>query len=241
MTSTTETSRHDKLDKVRKLLRLAEQAGTPEEAEAATARAMALAAQHGIDAAVVGAADDHAGDPIEHVTIKFRGTYTYGRARIWGWLAFAMDLASFETGTARRVESVTAYGRRSDLERWQLLAASLELQGQRALASARCPWDADSGAFRRSFWQAFASRAVSRWRELQERARADAGPGVGIVLADRKAAARRALDAEHGEMENERARRLGSRAGVLAGAAAGDAADLGQERVGAGGLLVLEA
>ena len=77
------------LGRIRKLLARAERAGTPEEAQAYTDKAVELMARHGIDMALLAAAEPGC-DEIGATRVEVADPYSAGKARLLGWTASAL-------------------------------------------------------------------------------------------------------------------------------------------------------
>ncbi|MDN5914027.1 MAG: DUF2786 domain-containing protein [Pseudonocardia sp.] len=227
-----------RLDRVRKLLAKAERAGTPDEAEIYTANALELMARHGIDDAVLAAADPvRTTDRIGSVRIEIDDPYSAGKARLLGWTASALRCRwVMHDAWGGRVPAVTVFGFDSDRERAELLYTSLLLQAARPLAELRPPRPDESvAAYRRSWLYGFAARIHERLREAEGRAVRDrdaeatapeAGSSTALVLADRSDQVDQAYAAEFPSLR--RARRPSvSGSGYRRGADAADRADLG--------------
>lgn len=228
-----------RLDRVRKLLAKAERAGTPDEAEIYTAKAVELMARHGIDDAVLSAADPlRSADRIGSVRIEIDDPYSAGKARLLGWTASALRCRwVMHDARGGRVPAVTVFGFDSDRERAELLYTSLLLQAARPLAELRPPRPEESvSAYRRSWLYGFAARIHERLREAQSRAvrerddeatdAAGTGGSTALVLSDRSDRVDRAYAEEFPSLR--RARRPSvSGTGYRHGADAADRADLG--------------
>ncbi|ANY10476.1 hypothetical protein AFB00_28220 [Pseudonocardia sp. HH130630-07] len=234
-----------RLDTIRKLLAKAERAGTPDEAEIYTDKAVQMMARHGVDEAVLAATGgDRRADPIGRVRIPVDDPYSGAKARLLGWTAAALRcrwvMHDHRNG---RVGAVTLFGHRSDTERAELLYTSLLLQISAQVAGVRPPHPGESvAAFRRSWIFGFASRIHQRLTEAEQAAVAEAeqaavaeagdrrggaaGPSVELVLADRGDRVDRAYAEEFGALPRARRPQV-SGSGHRHGAAAADRADLG--------------
>lgn len=233
----------DKLEVVRKLLAKADRAATPQEAASYTGKALWMCARHGIDAALVAAADPGR-DELGAQRVEVHEPYSAGKARLLAWTAIALRCrAVLHQARGGRVDAVTVYGFAADRERVELLYSSLLLQVSTQLTAQRPPRSGESlAAYRRSWLHGFAVRVHRRLVEA-ERAAAEAGPTptagdshpraeLSVVLADRAEQVRRGFAATFPELDRARGRSL-SGSGFGAGAAAGDRADLGDGRLGA--------
>ena len=137
----------DKLDTVRKLLAKAEGAATVAEAETYTAKAVELMARHGIDAALLAAADPGR-DAIGPLRIGMQDPYSAGKARLLGWTAQALGCRWVMHGAwGGKVAAVTVFGHASDRERAEMLYTSLLLQATAQLvrAAAAATWRVGGG------------------------------------------------------------------------------------------------
>lgn len=224
------------MDRVRALLTQAEHPNTSaEEAEAFTAKAAALIARYGIDAAML--ADR--GETRETVTSRrFDHGAPYGREKSGLLSAVARSLRcySIQHGWGRTITHNTIFGFPSDLERVAVLYSSLLIQAQRDVARAYVPWGENVAAFRRSWWVGFAA-AVGKRLSSAERAAAtdtdeptDGGRSVALVLVDRKSQVDAAVAAAFPKLNKGRRRQL-SGSGMRDGYQAGQRADLGDRKV----------
>jgi hypothetical protein len=232
----------EKLDTVRKLLAKAERAATVAESETYTAKAVELMARHGIDAALLAAAEPGR-DEIGPLRIAMQDPYSAGKARLLGWTAAALGCRwVLHRAWGGKVAAVTVFGHASDRERVEMLYTSLLLQATAQLVRVRPPWPGESvAAYRRSWLEGFASQVHRRLVEAEERAAAEArapdgsvsspGGGVALVLADRRRRVDQHFAATFPRLATARPSTL-SGSGRAAGAQAGQRADLG----GGGGL-----
>jgi hypothetical protein len=225
-----------KLATVRKLLAKAERAATAAESEVYTAKAVELMARHGIDAAVLAAANPGS-DGIGPQRIAMQDPYSAGKARLLGWTAAALGCRWVLHGAwGGKVAAVTVFGHASDRERVEVLYTSLLLQATTQLVRVRPPRPGESvAAYRRSWLEGFAAQVHRRLVEAEERAATYASGGssggVAVVLADRRRRVAEEFATTYPRLAMLRPRAL-SGSGRAAGALAGQRADLG----GAGGL-----
>jgi hypothetical protein len=228
------------LGRIRKLLARAERAGTPEEAQACTDKAVELMARHGIDMALLGAAEPGR-DEIGATRLEVADPYSAGKARLLGWTASALRCrAVLHQMAGGRVGAVTVFGYASDRERVEVLFTSLLLQATAQLVVQRPPHAGESvAAYRRSWLHGFAVQVHRRLVDAEQRAerQADqheagsAGPGgapagAALVLADRRSRVERAY-ADAFPLLGRSRRSVLSGSGFAAGTEAGDRADLG--------------
>lgn len=229
-----------RLDRIRKLLAKAERAGTPDEAETYTAKAVELMVRHGVDEAVLaaaGGAGPPGADPVGGVRIAVDDPYSAGKARLLGWTASALRCRwVMHDARAGRVAAVTVFGHASDRARVELLYTSLLLQAARQLARVRPPDPAESvAAYRRSWLYGFAAQVHERLRAAEQAAVREAdragGPSAELVLADRGDRVERAYAEAFPDLRRARRPQV-SGSGYRRGAAAADRADLGGTRLG---------
>jgi len=228
------------LTKVRKILAKAEDpAATPEEAETYTAKAAELIAEYGIDRALL-ARHDPDSDVVGDRVVVLDPPYALDKAGLLSTVAGRLRCRTVQrrryVDGAKQI-SLHLFGFESDLLRAELLYTSLLMQATTALTrTVAPPWES-TAAFRRSwlagFTTAIGRRLADAEREAERRAstaRAAAtdagGPSVALVLADRSAVVRDAVDREYPHLERGQARRL-SGSGGMAGWQAGQRADLG--------------
>ena len=152
----------EKLATVRKLLAKAERAATAAESEIYTAKAVELMARHGIDAALLAAAEPGR-DEIGPLRIAMQDPYSAGKARLLGWTAAALGCKWVLHGAwGGKAAAVTVFGHASDRERVEVLYTSLLLQATTQLARARPPWPGESvAAYRRSWLEASPPRCTA--------------------------------------------------------------------------------
>lgn len=229
----------DKLDVVRKLLAKADGAATPQEAETYTAKAVELMARHGIDAALLAAADPGL-DEIGATRLGMDDPYSAGKARLLGWTASALRCrVVLHEAWGGRVAAVSVFGFASDRERVELLYTSLLLQATGQVARQRPRHrDESVAAYRRSWLHGFSVEVHRRLVAAESRAAQAHSPvatdtgscSVALVLADRSDRVDRAyLDAFPTIGRARRSTLSGS--GFAAGTSAGERADLGRGAV----------
>ncbi|VXA99372.1 DUF2786 domain-containing protein [Nocardioides sp. AX2bis] len=233
------------LAKVRKLLAKAEDpAATEAEAETYTAKAAALVASYGIDAALLAVADPGT-DPVEDRRIPLDAPYAADKADLLGTVAMRLRcqvvrLRSRDADGSGSGWTLHVFGHRSDLERAEVLFTSLLLQASTRMLSTPVPaWD-HPAAFRRSWLAGFTAAVSRRLREAEEAAQAEAesegragtaGRSTALVLADRTLEVLDAAGQAYPNARTARSRQL-SGSGAGQGFAAGQRADLGGTRLG---------
>jgi hypothetical protein len=236
----------DILAKVRKILAKAEDpAATPAEAETYTAKAAELIAAYGIDRALL-AAEAPTSDPVGDRVVVLDPPYALDKASLLS--SVAVRLRCWSVQRVRYVDqtkeiSLHMFGHDSDLLRVEVLYTSLLLQATALLARTPVPAGEHVAAYRRSWLAGFTSAVSRRLAEAEKRARARAEQqerdasrtrSVELVLADRSAAVRRAVEDAYPSLRKAPSRQL-SGSGGRAGWSAGQRADLGGTRVGATG------
>ena len=228
-----------RLDRIRKLLAKAEGAGTPDEAEIYTGKAVELMARHGVDEALLAATGPPRADPIGRVKIDIDDPYSGAKARLLGWIASALRCRwVMHDHRGGKVSAVTVFGFASDRERAELLYTSLLLQTTSQLAAVRPSDPRESvAAYRRSWIYGFAARVHQRLLEAEREVVTEVtstngtgAPSVELVLADRGSAVDRAYEQEFGDLRRARRPQV-SGSGYRRGAAAADEVDLGGPRL----------
>lgn len=239
--SGTGTAHAAMLAKVRKLLAKAEDpAATDAEAEIYTAKAAALVASYGIDAALLAAADPGT-DPVEDRRIPLDAPYAADKADLLGTVAMRLrcQVVRLRSRDADGTGwTLHVFGHRSDLERAEVLFTSLLLQAStRMLATPVPTWD-HPAAFRRSWLAGFTAAVSRRLGEAEDAAQASAegrgstgGASTALVLADRTLEVLDAAGQAYPHARTARSRQL-SGGGAGQGFAAGQRADLGGTRLG---------
>lgn len=232
----------DKLARIRKLLAQAEDpATTVAEAEAFNAKAAELMARHGIDAALLGAADPGR-EVVGDLVVDLLPPYAYEKACLGTAVARGLRCSAVLRTSRTRAgtdHTLHLFGHTSDLAMADLLLTSLLVQGTGELVRRRVPPGEHPAAYRRTWWLGFTSAIATRLAEAEaaaaraaEPAFAAAGSSAALVLADRAAVAEQSAAAAYPRLRAARPRHL-SGGGIEAGRAAGERADLGRtSRVG---------
>ena len=231
------------LAKVRALLAKAEDdAATPAEAKAYTAKAAELMARYGIDRAMLAAADPTT-DVIGERGVTMAAPYARDKLGLLTAVALALRCkivySSHWIGETRRLIGVL-FGFGSDLDRVEMLFTSLLVQAAHALAVEDVPPGESKAAYRRAWYAGYAAAVGGRLREAERRAAAEHQPdaatagsaaSAALVLAERSAQVERAYEDHFGHLRRAPRRRL-SGGGSAAGFDAGQRADLGGTRLG---------
>jgi hypothetical protein len=176
MTETMNTGPEEKtLDKVRKLLAMAEDAGvTPAEAESFTAKAADLMAKYGIEQAQVTSKDPAAQFIAANKIIDIPNPWAQVRVNLLAGIAGAMRCKCISLSTPGSAR-VHVFGSKADIERAEMLYTSLLLQSASALRHAQVPaYTRSKRAWSRSFLLGYNSAVCARVRAAEGSAREDA-------------------------------------------------------------------
>jgi hypothetical protein len=226
------------LDRVRKLLAQAEDdAVTPAEAQAFTAKAAGLMAKYGIDRALL-AADQPETDQAANRILDIDNPWAREKAHLLCGLASALRCQCILLGSNRPGSRVHIFGFRSDIERTDMLYTSVLIQMAHGLAGAQVPdWSSSPRAWRRSWLLGFATAVIARVRQAEHgavTAAADhSSPGgshrTALVLADRSLDIRQQIEQAYPVTRKARITYSGS--GYRDGYERGQRADLGASRL----------
>jgi uncharacterized protein DUF2786 len=229
------------LDKIRKLLNMAERAATDEEADAFNRRAEQLMADWGIEAAQL-AATGRTSDNIELRVVDIDAPYGTAKSHLLSSVARPMRCQTVRHAHRRGGGySCTVVGFRSDIERVELLYTSLMVQATSQLLRVRPPACGGESvkSFRRAWLYAYGQAVNDRLTTTERRATA----GDHAAVATTSTAMSTALVLREREQRVEDAKRrafphlvtrsvsLTSTDGFGAGYRAGHNADLGKARV----------
>ena len=226
------------LERIRKLLAKAEDpAVTEAEAEAYNRKAAELVARYGIDQAML--AEAGAGtDEIGTLKIPMNDPYSRDKASLLTSVAYPLRCRTLLHRLGQRVESVTVFGFRSDLDRVELLFTSLLLQASTQLTRVRPDgfFPGESlAAYRRTWLHGFARAVHERLQRAEaEAVRTHVAPGsrsAELVVRDRAAMVQHAFDTEYGDLRAAAPRRL-SGSGFHDGHHAGTRANLDPAALG---------
>jgi hypothetical protein len=224
--------------KVRSMLAMAEDPSVTEaEAAAFTAKAMKWISQFGIDMAVA-TATEPARDTLTDKQITIPGPRAMAKATLFCLVADAMRCKALripkQRGTSDGTQAVHVFGYASDIERFRLVYASLELQMMNGLAKVTPPPRASARRYRTAWCVGFANRVAERIEALERTAQQEAVPqeaqrSTELVLIDRNRAVQQRVAREYERTVTRRTSVLAS--GYGQGAAAGARADIGQTRL----------
>jgi hypothetical protein len=222
------------LDRVRKLLAKAEdEAVTPAEAQALTAKAAELMARYGIDRALLAAQRPETDSPANRI-VQLDNPWARVKGHLLCGLGSALRCQCILLSSASGPR-IHIFGYTSDIERTDLLYTSVLLQMWHGLAGAQVPDWSSPRAWRRSWLLGFAAAVIARVRAAEHgaetRATAQGGgsSGAALVLADRALVIRRNVEREY--PVTRRARITYSGSGYGAGYAQGQRADIGGSRL----------
>jgi hypothetical protein len=264
MTETlTRFTTEDYTSKIRKMLDLAENAGTDAEADTFRKRAYELMEKHSISESMLDSDRASTTDEIIEEAFDFRGRFARANLDMAWYVASscAFGMKGMQTDRTGRWESdkrwtLTLTGWKTDMEKFRVLLASLQIQASRAqqewertigLRAADLPsWDKFKA--RRSYLAGFgagvATKLTAAHREaeaavVRERAAAAGtktaaeAAGVALVLRSRRESVKDFYDTKHGKLRSARqVSHSGSYGGYNAGHRAGRDADTGQRRMG---------
>ncbi|GAA1466259.1 DUF2786 domain-containing protein [Nocardiopsis exhalans] len=226
------------LRKVRSMLAMAEDPSVTEaEAEAFTAKAMKWISEYGIDMAVA-TAKQPTSDILTDKQVTLPGPRAMAKANLFCLVADAMRCKALRIpkrrGQGDGTQTVHIFGYASDIERFTLVHASLELQMMNGLAQVTPPPRASARKYKTAWCVGFANRVAERIESLEKTAQQEAVPqeaqrSTELVLMDRNRAVQQRVASEYERTVTRRTSVLSS--GYGAGAAAGARADIGQSRL----------
>jgi Protein of unknown function (DUF2786) len=225
------------LDKIRKLLAKAERTDNPNEAEAFSAKAAQLIAEHRLDPGHVRAALEDGRLDLRRIVLG-RGAYVRGRLALLDAVARNNDCeVVFETGPRGTTAIVAGY--EADLDVTEVLYTSLHVQASSQMAAVRARTPAATQRWRRSFLFGFATRVAELLEAVRVRAaeptsasshRAPIAHDLLDVLA-RTARVREFAAGAFGRVGTARAAAPAQRSGWRDGHRAAASADIGRSRM----------
>ena len=161
----------DLLDKIRKLLAKAEGTDNVNEAEAFSAKAAQLIAEHRVDPQHVREALAHGALGLRRIALG-RGAYVRARLALLDAVARNQDCeVVFETGPAGTTAVIAGY--ESDLDVTEVLYTSLHAQAAGQMNGVRSRTPAATQRWRRSFLFGFANRVAEQLEAARTNAAAD--------------------------------------------------------------------
>lgn len=226
-------------EKIKKLLRLAERAGTAEEGEAARAAAMRLMTKWGIEEAMLGDLAEKQEQIVTKFTAPFPATFIKPRTAIAGNVVRGMgNMRIWISGNL-----VAIMGFESDVDRALIMIPSILIQADNDV---RRWWKeyplrpgmsaGETKRAKRNFLFAFGTEVQRRLIEMrtEEVAATSNAAGTALVLRDRDALVEEQFnDQIAGRLKKPRQLK-GSSHGFAAGAEAGRRARLGGDALGSG-------
>lgn len=245
----------DILAKARKLLAKGEGTDNPHEAEIFTKKAMELIAQYGIDEALLA---ENSADKrkVGEIEVECHAPFSQEKAILFNSIAIPLGCKAVmrkrwrdgnfyrASQSDRKVLTMHAFGRESDLRRLEMLYTSLLLQQATAFKHVTVPSWETASAYRRSWLQGYAGAILARLTEA-ERAAAKAaderperaaetasGHGTALVLARREREVEEAFREAYPRTKSSKARSGGG--GFSGGHAEGQRASLDGTGVSAG-------
>lgn len=218
------------IDKVRKLLAMAEGTANPNEADAFSRKAAELIAAHRIDPDRL---RRESGDDLDVLEFPLgRGAYVRGRLALLSAVGDAHGCrVVFETRPTGTIAFVAGF--RSDLEATSLLFHSLHTQASSRMAAERRATGPATQRWRRSFLFGFADQLRTMFRSAADEAHEHVS-AVGDFLPALRARERRVSEfsAERfGRVTTARPAKAATPTGWLAGREAASRADLGRDRI----------
>ncbi len=220
------------LDKVRKLLAMAEGSDNANEADAFSRKAAELIAAHRIDADRLRAGDRHDDLQVREYELG-RGAYVRGRLAL---LQAVAEAHGCRVVFQARQHGTVAYvaGFRTDLDAVEVLHASLHTQAAARMAGERRSTAAATQRWRRSFLFGYADQIRQMLEQTTSEAARNVHPSSAAVPALR--ARERRVDEysrqQFGRVHAARRPKAATASGWNAGASAARTADVGRERVG---------
>lgn len=225
--------------KIEGLLRKAERAGSPEEADAFSKKAEALMLKYSIDHMMLGK-DAKTDEPIIRV-VEIKGIYALCSTQGLNGIVIALGQCSYWiTGKAAKSHEGKVCGFESDVDQAIMLWNSLAIQATNAMqhwAAERADLSGMSAfekfqerrTFLQGFWARAARRVEAAFRATLEEAEVEYNGGAAIALVDRKAKVD-AIVPKNMRTQKDRTK-MGSWGALEAGQKAAERADLGQKRV----------
>jgi len=218
------------VDRILALLAKAESTDFPAESDAFTAKAHELMREHAVDLAVERAqrTDRPSGDITTRV-VHCPAPYASAKYTLLHSIALTNSVRAMETGRVDGAQ-ITLVGYPEDLDNVEALFASLIIQATRAVLAARVPVGDSARGFRHAFLIAFANRIHSRLEAVTKRIVDDAPASTALILRTKGTE----VELRFRELfprTRLRSNSVSSRQGRLAGYAAANSADLGQQRI----------
>jgi hypothetical protein len=233
----TEQAPNPMLARIRALLAKAESTEFPDEAEAYTAKAQQLMAQHGIDEAAL-LITNPAANPIADRVIHIPAPYAMGKLGLLRRVADAMGVKHVRIRNRGADEELHLFGLTSDLDLAEMLFTSLLLQAARLMAQDRRTSVAARQrpkSWTRDWQDGYANRVGVRLAAMYRQAEVNrpdvGGVSTALVHVRKDELVSAAVAATYPKLVSQRStRQIG--VGYGHGDAAGRRADLGGTRIG---------
>lgn len=231
----------DMLDKVRKLLAMAEGTDNAAEAEAFTAKATALMLSNSIDEAMLQKAGSKVNESIIAKTIVIEG-YAKAKMSLLTGIAQAMGAKTVYTANTKRsgwaTIKVEVIGWESDITNIEMLFASLVMQMTSDMErEAAHNKNVHGRAFKQAFIIGFANTVHSRLliqRKDAVKVADDSTPGAAVAVVERTSAVEADFRRRYPRTGRGTGAQASSYTGMAQGRAAGQRANIGQASVGGG-------
>jgi len=233
-----------RIEKIQKLLSLAERAGSQEEADLSYAKAQDLMMKWSIDEAMLAATGKSQDEIVRDEIIIKRSSFfkAYQQLAIAVAQANGVKVLVKNPGTWGQFSGVELFGWKSDIERVKMMYTSLLIQGSRERNRAMPVHVKNDGAkyvarWRNSFTIAYAIHVGNRLREqaIRTKKKAVAEDKSGSLLPAVQTRAER-LEAEFKKVPTKNVRatkfNITDADGYNKGRDAADRADIGNERIG---------
>lgn len=204
-------------DKIRKLLALADGAGTEAEAANAAARAAALMTQYQIEQADVDALVKDAENPMLHVNLESAGRVMGWRKRLASGIAYCCGCSIVIV--KRELTHVRVFGRKSDVETAMYMYAALANEIERL---AKRNTSGMGASYANSYKFGVADAIDDRLRAQRDatiaQARVDGANSAALVKVENSSQLARAYaEAQLGKLTSGRGASIGSNGGYGAG------------------------
>jgi hypothetical protein len=223
------------LDKIRKVLAMAEGAGTTQpERDAFNAKAAAMIAEFGVvEAELAEALPIHLRASVGDRIVTVPGPYALDKVSLLNQIVVALGGRAILLRGEGAGKRLHLFGYDTDLDRIEVLWTSLLVQASFGLASVSIPFGVHVAAYRRSFMSGFTAAISQRLTAAERAAKVEAAPGTALVLVRRSGEVAHAVTAQYPSTISHTRRLSGG--GRHAGYAAGQRANLGGTAVGGGG------
>jgi hypothetical protein len=203
---------------------MAKSNGTDNEHERETYlnQALAFAAKHGIDIAMLEA--ETTGNLVISKRIAFRNPFAKDKGRLWGIVARHFGCHSVITSSKSNI--YRTYGYRSDLGLADTLYDLLWGHGCYELGLADIPAYVSARSFSTAFWAGYQFKIKDRLNQAKNVAITET-TGAELVLANREYAVDNEIAKDYPRLRKMQSRYIRSASGWSAGNAAGERASLG--------------